>query len=57
MSHLKSIQSFDSQPFSAVIHGRRSVRKYKSNVKVSKNELIEILRESSLAPSGGNLQV
>lgn len=56
MSHLQPFQSFDNQLFFDVIHGRRAVRNYKPDVKISKNELIEILREASLAPSGGNLQ-
>lgn len=56
MSHFQPIPSLENQSFFEVIHGRRAVRNYIPDVKVSQNELIEILKEASLAPSGGNLQ-
>ncbi|WP_244864558.1 nitroreductase family protein [Paenibacillus sp. J23TS9] len=44
------------QSFSAVIHGRRSVRAYDPNFKISREEMKALLGEAILAPSWGNLQ-
>ena len=41
---------------SYVIHERHSVRKYDPNVKISKEEIEDMLQEATLAPSSSNLQ-
>lgn len=41
---------------STVIRERRSVRKYDPEFKISKEEIIDILKEAALAPSSSNLQ-
>ncbi|MCL6603297.1 MAG: nitroreductase family protein [Paenibacillus sp.] len=42
--------------FSSIITGRRSIRKYDPSVKISKEEMTEILTEATLAPSSVNMQ-
>ncbi len=42
--------------FKEIITGRRSIRAYDSSVKISKEEMTEILTEATLAPSSVNLQ-
>ncbi|OBZ10461.1 NAD(P)H nitroreductase [Bacillus sp. FJAT-27264] len=42
--------------FKAIITGRRSIRKYDPSVKISKEEMTQILTEATLAPSSVNLQ-
>ncbi|AIQ15744.1 NAD(P)H nitroreductase [Paenibacillus sp. FSL H7-0357] len=42
--------------FNSIITGRRSVRKYDTSVKISKEEMTEILTETTLAPSSVNMQ-
>ncbi|WP_108722224.1 nitroreductase family protein [Gorillibacterium timonense] len=42
--------------FAAIVTGRRSIRKYDSTVKISREEMTEILRETTLAPSSVNMQ-
>lgn len=42
--------------FNEIITGRRSIRYYDPTVKISKEEMKEILEEASLAPSSVNLQ-
>ena len=42
--------------FNEIITGRRSIRHYDSSVKISKEEMTEILTEATLAPSSVNLQ-
>lgn len=42
--------------FTSIITGRRSVRQYDPNVKISKEEMTEILTEATLAPSSVNMQ-
>ncbi|WP_080843732.1 nitroreductase family protein [Cytobacillus gottheilii] len=42
--------------FMDVLKGRRSIRKYDPEVKISREEMEEILTEASLAPSSLNLQ-
>ncbi|ESU32239.1 NAD(P)H nitroreductase [Bacillus sp. 17376] len=39
-----------------VIRERRSVRKYDPNLKISQEEILDILKEATLAPSSSNLQ-
>lgn len=50
---LDRIQNND---FSDIIKGRRSVRHYDESIKVSQEELNEIIAEASLAPSSANMQ-
>ncbi|WP_019913780.1 nitroreductase family protein [Paenibacillus sp. HW567] len=42
--------------FTSIITGRRSIRKYDTSVKISKEEMTEILTEATLAPSSVNMQ-
>lgn len=42
--------------FISIITGRRSIRKYDPSVKISKEEMTEILTEATLAPSSVNMQ-
>ncbi|MFB9324686.1 nitroreductase family protein [Paenibacillus aurantiacus] len=42
--------------FASIVQGRRSVRNYDENVKISKEEMSEIITEASLAPSSANMQ-
>ncbi|QSF45485.1 MULTISPECIES: nitroreductase family protein [Paenibacillus] len=42
--------------FTSIITGRRSVRQYDPSVKISKEEMTEILTEATLAPSSVNMQ-
>ncbi|KAF0821099.1 MULTISPECIES: nitroreductase family protein [unclassified Cytobacillus] len=42
--------------FKEIITGRRSIRNYDPTVKISREEMAEILEEASLAPSSVNLQ-
>lgn len=42
--------------FTDVIRGRRSVRSYDTSVRLSHEEIKELLAEATLAPSSGNLQ-
>ncbi|MBG9446022.1 nitroreductase family protein [Cytobacillus firmus] len=42
--------------FKEIVTGRRSIRNYDPTVKISREEMSEILEEASLAPSSVNLQ-
>lgn len=42
--------------FVDIVKGRRSVRHYDENFKISREELSEIISEASLAPSSANMQ-
>lgn len=42
--------------FAGIITGRRSIRKYDPTVKISKEEMTQILTEATLAPSSVNMQ-
>lgn len=44
------------QSFSTVIRERRSVRKYDPNFTISQEEIMDILKEATFAPSSSNLQ-
>ena len=56
MSVSQPLQTLEQQLFFNVIRERRSVRGYDSEVKISREELIEILQQATLAPSAANLQ-
>ncbi|MEO3946416.1 nitroreductase family protein [Gorillibacterium sp. CAU 1737] len=45
-----------SNNFSEIVKGRRSIRKYDPSIKISKEEMTEILQETTLAPSSVNMQ-
>ncbi|WP_414859276.1 nitroreductase family protein [Paenibacillus haidiansis] len=42
--------------FNEVIHNRRTIKKYDPEVKISREEMSQILKEATLAPSSFNLQ-
>ncbi|AVV58343.1 nitroreductase [Paenibacillus vortex V453] len=42
--------------FANVVKGRRSVRKYDESIKISREEMSEMITEASLAPSSANMQ-
>ncbi|MCP1311495.1 nitroreductase family protein [Paenibacillus tyrfis] len=56
MSVSQPSQTMEQQLFFDVIRERRSVRGYDPEVKISREELTEILRQATLAPSAANLQ-
>ncbi|WP_152399758.1 nitroreductase family protein [Paenibacillus cellulositrophicus] len=56
MSVSQLSQTVEQQPFFNVIQERRSVRSYDPEVKISREEMNEILQQAVLAPSGANLQ-
>ncbi|WP_214848434.1 nitroreductase family protein [Exiguobacterium sp. s193] len=45
-----------STDFMEIVKGRRSIRNYDTNVKISKEEMTQILEEATLAPSSVNMQ-
>lgn len=45
-----------AKDFNSIITGRRSIRQYDPAVKISKEEMKQILEEATLAPSSVNLQ-
>ncbi|WP_261303038.1 nitroreductase family protein [Paenibacillus andongensis] len=47
---------FQNNDFTNIITGRRSVKLYDEDVKISKEELQAIIKEASLAPSSANMQ-
>lgn len=42
--------------FQEIVTGRRSIKRYDSTVKISREEMTEILRKANMAPSSVNLQ-
>lgn len=56
MSVSQLSQTVEQQPFFNVIQERRSVRSYDPEVKISREEMNEILQQAALAPSAANLQ-
>ncbi|AKG34824.1 nitroreductase family protein [Paenibacillus durus] len=56
MSVSQPSQTPGQQLFFDVIQERRSVRGYDPEIKISREELTEILRQATLAPSAANLQ-
>lgn len=45
-----------SENLSTLIRERRSVRKYEPNFKIDREEILEMLKEATMAPSTSNLQ-
>lgn len=56
MTQAQTIQSIEQQPFFNVIRERRSVRTYDSSVRISREEMNDILEQATLAPSSSNMQ-
>lgn len=56
MSGTHTSQKVEEQPFFKIIQDRRSVRYYDAEVKISREDMKEILQQAALAPSGANLQ-
>ncbi|AJS61038.1 nitroreductase family protein [Paenibacillus sp. IHBB 10380] len=50
------MNSIKTNDFTEIITGRRSIRVYDPSVKISREEMTEILTEATLAPSSINLQ-
>jgi len=50
------INTQKTNDFTEIMTGRRSIRKYDPSVKISKEEMTEILTEATLAPSSVNMQ-
>ncbi len=42
--------------FADIVKGRRSVRNYDENFKISREEISQMISEASLAPSSANMQ-
>lgn len=51
---MKNIQEVND--FKEILRGRRSIRNYDTSIKISKEEMEEILEEATLAPSSVNMQ-
>lgn len=56
MSNSQTTRMLDQQMFFDVIRERRSVRTYDPTVRISREEMTEILELATLAPSSSNLQ-
>lgn len=56
MSNVQPVQTWEEQSFLDVVKGRHSVRNYDPEVKISREELTEMLQLATFAPSGANLQ-
>ncbi len=56
MSNIQTIEKIEQQTFVDVVRERRSVRAYDSTVRISREEMTEILELATLAPSSSNLQ-
>lgn len=56
MLEAKASQKLEEQLFLNVIQGRRSVRKFDREAKISQEEITELLQMAMLAPSAANLQ-
>ncbi|UKS25522.1 nitroreductase family protein [Paenibacillus sp. HWE-109] len=56
MSDSQPTQLLEQQLFFDVIRERRSVRSYDPAVKISREELTDILQQATLAPSSANMQ-
>jgi len=48
--------SIQNNDFANILKGRRSVRHYDESVKISREEISEMIAEASLAPSSANMQ-
>ncbi|OXM14897.1 nitroreductase family protein [Paenibacillus herberti] len=55
-SENQDLNSGRSNDYRAIVAGRRSVREYDPTVKISREEMTELLEEATLAPSSVNLQ-
>ena len=56
MTNSQTLHTLEPQLFLDVIQERRSVRSYDPTVKISREEMAEILELATLAPSSSNLQ-
>lgn len=56
MSVSQPSQTIEHQLFFNIIRERLSVRSYDPEIKISREELTETLRQATLAPSAANLQ-
>ena len=56
MTNSQTLHTLEPQLFLDVIQERRSVRSYDPTVKISREEMTEILELATLAPSSSNLQ-
>ena len=43
--------------FANIVMGRRSVRNYDESIKISKEEISDMISEASLAPSSANMHL
>ncbi|QYR23823.1 nitroreductase family protein [Paenibacillus sp. sptzw28] len=56
MTNQQTVQPLEQKMFFDVIQERRSVRAYDPSVKISREEITEMLEQATLAPSSSNLQ-
>ena len=56
MTNSQTLHTLEPQMFLDIIQERRSVRTYDPTVKISREEMTEILELAALAPSSSNLQ-
>lgn len=50
------MSEFTTNDFKEIAFGRKSVRVYDENVKIDREEMLEMIREATLAPSSVNMQ-
>ncbi|MCT4795688.1 nitroreductase family protein [Exiguobacterium alkaliphilum] len=48
--------TFKNDTFQDVVLGRKSIREYDENVKISQEEMLEMIQEATMAPSSVNMQ-
>ncbi|WP_077310036.1 nitroreductase family protein [Terribacillus halophilus] len=53
---MNQASTYNKEAFLQVLHDRRSIRRYDESVKISKEEMTEILASATKAPSSVNLQ-
>ncbi|MDE4083558.1 nitroreductase family protein [Planococcus maritimus] len=53
---MHTLQSKKTNDFNEIVNGRRSIKQYDPDVKISREEMTEILEQASTAPSSINMQ-
>ena len=56
MKEEKMNKNFKNNDFSDITFGRKSVRLYDENYKISHEEMLEMIQEATAAPSSVNMQ-
>lgn len=53
---MNTLQNKKTNDFNEIVNGRRSIKQYDPDVKISREEMTEILEQASTAPSSINMQ-